>query len=120
MTHFAELQNQLQTREQELRDEIQAHRAQLVEPASATGNTFIAGSERAVADTDDELEVARLQHAQQELDEVSAALQRLQAGVFGICQNCQAPVGLARLRALPQARLCMRCQRAADDNLRYR
>lgn len=57
---------------------------------------------------------------QQELDEVNAALQRLQAGVFGICQTCQAPIGLARLRALPQARLCMRCQRAADDGPRHR
>lgn len=114
-TTYPELRSQLLARQTELQDEVSAHRQQLVEPAAQTGNTFIAGSEGAVADADDELEIALLQRVESELDDVNAALRRLDAGNFGTCEHCNAPIGLPRLRALPQARLCMRCQRAADD-----
>ena len=113
-TTYPELRSQLLARQAELLNESRAHRQQLVEPAAQTGNTFIAGSEGAMADADDELEVALLRRAQRELDDVNAALQRIDAGDYGICERCGAPIGLPRLRALPQARMCMRCQRAAD------
>jgi DnaK suppressor protein len=46
---------------------------------------------------------------QRELDEIEAALSRLCTGEYGICQTCETPIGQARLRALPWARLCIRC-----------
>jgi DnaK suppressor protein len=113
-TAFAEFRTALAAREQQLQADIAAHRARLAEPAAATSNTFIAGDEGAVADADDELEVALLRRLQAELDDTQAALQRLQDGSYGRCLQCHAPVGLPRLRAVPEARLCMRCQRAAD------
>lgn len=119
---YPELRSQLLARQAELLNESDAHRQQLVEPAAQTSNTFIAGSEGAMADADDELEVALLRRAQGELDDVNAALRRLDAGSYGVCERCGAPIGLPRLRALPQARMCMRCQRTADDgeNLHFR
>lgn len=121
-TTHTELRNQLLIRQVELLNESDAHRLQLTEPAAQTGNTFIAGSEGAIADADDELEIALLRRVQGELDDVNAALQRLDAGSYGVCERCGASIGLPRLRALPQARMCMRCQRAADDgeNLHFR
>jgi RNA polymerase-binding transcription factor DksA len=46
----------------------------------------------------------------QELDEIDAAQARLEAGTFGVCEACAQPIALTRLRALPSARLCARCQ----------
>jgi RNA polymerase-binding transcription factor DksA len=41
------------------------------------------------------------------LDEVGAALGRLDAGTYGICEVCGKPIGAARLEAMPAARLCI-------------
>lgn len=47
---------------------------------------------------------------QDELEEISAAQERLEAGRFGICEKCGRPIPLARLRVLPTARRCIRCR----------
>jgi RNA polymerase-binding transcription factor len=43
------------------------------------------------------------------LAEVEAAVRRLEAGTYGLCETCGAPVGDERLEARPTARLCIRC-----------
>ena len=48
------------------------------------------------------------------LREVTAALGRLDAGVFGVCANCEEEISLKRLAALPWAPFCIVCQEAAD------
>jgi RNA polymerase-binding protein DksA len=48
------------------------------------------------------------------LDEIDAAQARLAAGTFGACEACGEPIPLARLRALPTARRCVACERAAE------
>ncbi|MBA2313591.1 MAG: TraR/DksA C4-type zinc finger protein [Actinobacteria bacterium] len=44
--------------------------------------------------------------------EVWAALERLDAGVYGICERCGDEIGPERLEAMPAARLCMSCKQA--------
>lgn len=46
------------------------------------------------------------------LAEVEAALQRLEAGTYGICEACGQPIAAARLEARPAARLCIACASA--------
>ncbi|MDR7253494.1 RNA polymerase-binding transcription factor DksA [Nocardioides sp. BE266] len=41
--------------------------------------------------------------------EVDAALERVDAGTYGVCEVCGRPVGEARLDALPAARTCVVC-----------
>jgi DnaK suppressor protein len=48
------------------------------------------------------------------LDEIDAAQARLAAGTFGVCARCGKSIPLTRLRALPAARLCVVCERAAE------
>jgi RNA polymerase-binding protein DksA len=49
-----------------------------------------------------------------ELDEVVAALRRLQSGTYGACESCHNPITLARLRAVPAARYCLHCQASQE------
>jgi DnaK suppressor protein len=49
-------------------------------------------------------------HEKRELDEVGAALYRLESGGYGMCEICHEPIALARLRAVPAARCCVHCQ----------
>lgn len=108
------LRTRLSEREALLRTEIREHRERLLEADAADNNSFIAGSEGAMADESDTLEIARLAHAQHELDLVVQALLRLDVGRYGACQRCGQPVGEARLRASPESRLCLDCQQLVD------
>lgn len=49
-----------------------------------------------------------------ELREVDDALDRLRAGTYGRCEACGRPVGDERLRARPQARLCVQDEQLAE------
>jgi DnaK suppressor protein len=43
------------------------------------------------------------------LQEIAAALLRMDAGTFGICGECRSAIDRERLRAVPYSRLCIRC-----------
>ncbi|HET9552142.1 MAG TPA: TraR/DksA C4-type zinc finger protein [Anaeromyxobacteraceae bacterium] len=47
--------------------------------------------------------------AQRELVEIDAALSRIAEGRYGTCQACGGPMGLQRIRAIPEARFCVGC-----------
>ena len=51
--------------------------------------------------------------AQQTLDDVNAALQRIEDGTYGTCEVCGKPIGIERLEAIPWTRLCIDDQRRA-------
>ena len=44
------------------------------------------------------------------LDKVQTALQRIEIGDFGTCEECDEEIGLARLRARPVTTLCIQCK----------
>jgi DnaK suppressor protein len=48
------------------------------------------------------------------LDAIDRALDAFEMGSFGTCRRCQAPIEPDRLRALPDAALCIRCARNAE------
>jgi RNA polymerase-binding protein DksA len=44
------------------------------------------------------------------LYELEDALKRIEEGNFGFCDQCKSPISKLRLKALPSARLCVKCQ----------
>ena len=50
----------------------------------------------------------------QEIEEINDALRRLSSGSCGVCRECGASIPIARLRALPAARLCIGCARREE------
>lgn len=44
-----------------------------------------------------------------QLEAVETALERLDSGLYGVCDRCQEPISEARLEAMPQASTCIRC-----------
>ena len=51
-----------------------------------------------------------LRHLLAEIRGVETALERLHAGQYGVCIDCGRPIRTSRLRAIPTACRCMRCQ----------
>jgi len=41
------------------------------------------------------------------LNDIDDALAKIDAGTYGICEQCGRPIGAARLEAMPAARLCI-------------
>jgi RNA polymerase-binding transcription factor DksA len=41
--------------------------------------------------------------------EVTAALERIADGSYGLCEGCGEPIGEGRLKVLPQATRCVNC-----------
>jgi RNA polymerase-binding protein DksA len=52
---------------------------------------------------------ALVRQARHQLEEIEAAVQRLDAGTYGTCEGCGAPIGEDRLEARPVARACIAC-----------
>lgn len=44
------------------------------------------------------------------VNRLSAALDRLRNGTYGVCTECNEPVSPTRLRAMPEAETCVSCQ----------
>jgi len=59
-----------------------------------------------------ELHADLIAKAEDRLNEIHAAFERLDAGTYGICEKCRSEIELARLRALPSAALCADRQKA--------
>ena len=64
--------------------------------------------------TDREVCVERMNISAQMLSDVRAALESLDDGSYGMCEDCDEPIAPRRLDAIPWARACVRCQEARD------
>lgn len=56
-----------------------------------------------------EFNLALLERAESQLQQVREALARLDAGVYGKCQKCGQPIDEERLELLPLTTHCIRC-----------
>jgi len=70
-----------------------------------------AASQRALA-------VCNLDREFNHLRDARAALRRIEEGGFGTCQECDEDIHPKRLAAVPWAAFCIRCQEAADGNVK--
>lgn len=55
---------------------------------------------------------ALVQQARLRLTEIDAALERLSAGSYGVCERCGAQIPTGRLEIRPTARTCVSCARS--------
>jgi RNA polymerase-binding protein DksA len=53
--------------------------------------------------------------AEEKLEHIEAALQRIDAGTYGLCKRCGDQIHPERLKALPYADLCVPCQSRAES-----
>lgn len=63
-----------------------------------------------------DLAVRNLDRSVRLLRQIEEALRRLDKGEYGICANCEEEIGPKRLRALPWAQFCLKCQEIADQS----
>lgn len=61
-----------------------------------------------------ESELALAANAREMLEQTERALERLDSGTYGLCENCGKPIGKARMLAFPRATLCVECKQKQE------
>ena len=102
-----------------VRDELQEARQQLafriglqdeghVEQAADAMDQIQASEAR-------ELALRNLDRKARQLRQIVEALQRLDAGDYGVCSDCDEEIAAKRLRAVPWTQHCLKCQELFDQ-----
>ena len=89
---------------EELQDRLKEHEFGCGAPVADPGDM-------ATSESDVQFVIMLSEAESRELAEVDDALARIDSGRYGWCEGCGKLVGLARLKALPFARLCLTCKR---------
>ena len=97
---------------------LQAKRRALIENAKKTLNEDMTLDS---ADLPDEMDLASSEYLQSFtfrlrgrertfLSKIDKALQKIEAGTFGVCERCEEEISIKRLEARPETTLCIRCK----------
>ena len=109
----AEIRQALKHKKQELETRLARIHANLRRGTEADSK------ERAKQFEDNEVVDALGNEARAELRKISAALQRLDVGEYGICIECGLPINSGRLEVYPYADECIECAEFDEQRRRH-
>jgi DnaK suppressor protein len=103
------------------RAELNRRKSELLAQISRTELQARAATERATDSGDQSVETVNREFMfsqadanRQTLRRVEEALERIREGTFGECEQCSGEISSARLKAIPWARNCVRCQETLE------
>lgn len=70
--------------------------------------------DRGLIDTLEDIGMAVADIRREELTRMDEALGRLEEGKYGLCEDCGEEIDLQRLRVLPYAPCCVKCQKRRE------
>jgi DnaK suppressor protein len=73
-------------------------------------------NEEAVADAYIDVDNTIIELHAQKMNDLNAALNRMDAGEYGTCIDCNDPISYSRLLAYPTAKRCLACQTLREKN----
>jgi DnaK suppressor protein len=79
-------------------------------PASGPGDEY----DQANDSSDLEMQYGIVQIDAAHLEEVEAALKKIEDGTYGKCERCDSQIPAARLRIMPFASLCVKCKEVEE------
>jgi len=98
-----------------LRERLLNHRAHLAAQAAASGEPLDT-ADLAAEDFDHDLALGQLSGEQDVLYEIQAALHRIRAGTYGLCEVTGERISKARLRAVPWTRFCQAVEERLEND----
>jgi len=111
---LARIREMLTQQRQRLLSVVQSTQAQMAEKNGDLADL----SDRASEGFEDELAVGLMAVEAAQLDDIDAALQRLDEGSYGICEDCGRAIPRKRLEVLPFARRCLACEGQSERRTR--
>jgi len=89
--------------------------SELDEMASSEGHHLADMDDLGGDANDEETSFKILEMETAEVKEIDHALERIEAGEYGICESCNEAIGVARLKALPFTSHCIECKRGMES-----
>lgn len=77
-------------------------------------NSVLDTEDMSLRDSTGAQQIALLEARTRQRNQLDDALRRLDEGTYGICEDCETEISPARLRAMPFARRCIKCQEQAE------
>ena len=87
---------------------------ELVDAGAEDGDFDDAASDAATETLDRGTDMALEENLRSMVEEIDAALEKLEKGTYGICDNCGGTIKVARLERLPYATMCVECQQRME------
>lgn len=106
--------NGIERRREALESALRDARAQVAQRDELAVERHADPADQVQSDTARELAGQRMEGVTGRVREIREALERLAGGTYGLCEQCEEPIGGKRLNAVPWARLCVRCQGEAE------
>ena len=112
---LAEFKKLILKRKEEVNDEIKHISDDTLKKSQKDASGDISGYTYHMADVatdnyDREFSLGLASSDRQSLYELEDALKKIEDGTFGVCEDCKSLITRVRLKAVPQARLCVKCQ----------
>ena len=116
-TRFKNIREHLEVEHKRLSEELE----QLQNNASSSeerreGSPFGKREEEATETLELEKRLALENRVRQEIASVAHALEKIEKGTYGKCDNCGKAISPERLEVLPQASLCVNCKALLAKN----
>ncbi len=100
--------------------EAQSKGDSTIEELTDSNEVFADPADRATAESDRAFTLRIRDRERRLIRKIQAALQRIEDGSYGICEECGDDIGVPRLNARPVTRLCIGCKskQEEDEHLR--
>lgn len=109
----AKIRNALEAREREILSRIQ----NIDKDKKRTKGPLSADSEEQVVELENNEVLDSIDDiTRRELDDIRAALAKIEDGSYGICTSCNKPIPEKRLEALPYAVRCVGCEEEHENS----
>ncbi|MFC1754335.1 TraR/DksA family transcriptional regulator [Thermoproteota archaeon] len=117
---LAEFKKILLARKEAITDEIKHISSDTLKQSQKEASGDISGYSYHMADVatdnyDREFSLGLASNEREFLYEIDAALVKMKEGSFGICEGCGCNITKTRLKAVPQAKMCIKCKEAEEN-----
>jgi DnaK suppressor protein len=91
------------------------NRTKLGEVEDSGGDGGGDSADRAAASLDRDIMVDSAARETKEIRDIESALAKIDAGTYGICDECSTTIPMARLEYMPNAQYCIECQEKLES-----
>jgi DnaK suppressor protein len=95
---------------QQQMDELLQDAGKTVSEMTEEKTNFPDPTDRASLESDRNFELRIRDRERKLINKIRAALERIEEGTFGLCDSCEEPISVERLRARPVTTLCIDCK----------
>jgi len=98
-----------------MRDEIQKKGEDTIEDMTEDVQVYADPADRATAESDRAFTLRLRDRDRKLIRKINEALERIEDGSFGICEECGEEIGIPRLKARPVTTLCIKCKSRQEE-----